>query len=298
MRELGAAPGGVRAVSCGELLGMDIPPRSVLLSPWLTAQSLSMIVAARGVGKTHCALGIAYALAAGGEFLGWKAPRPVRVLYVDGEMPAGTIQERLKEIFDKAEVSPDNLRIVTPDLQEPRGAMPDLATADGRRMLDAEARWAEVIVIDNLSCLVRNARENEGDDWVALQTWVLQLRAEGRSVVLVHHEGRSGQPRGTSRREDVLDIVIALKHPDGYVATEGARFEIHFTKSRALSGEDVAPREAWLTDRVWQVKPVLAGLGAQIAELVGNGMNQAAVARQLGVDKSTVSRHCTGSRRG
>lgn len=47
-----------------------------------------MIYAPRGVGKTHVALGIAYAVTSGGQFLGWQASKPRGVLYLDGEMPA------------------------------------------------------------------------------------------------------------------------------------------------------------------------------------------------------------------
>src|SRR5215470_9289787 len=75
-------------VDLGAFLAEPIPPRESLLSPILLEQSLAMIHAWRGVGKTHVALGIAYAVASGGSFLGWKAERPRKVLYLDGEMPA------------------------------------------------------------------------------------------------------------------------------------------------------------------------------------------------------------------
>ena len=46
-----------------------------------------MVYAKRGVGKTHFALGVAYAVAAGAKFLSWQAETPRKVLYIDGEMP-------------------------------------------------------------------------------------------------------------------------------------------------------------------------------------------------------------------
>ena len=51
-----------------------------------------------------------------------------------------------------------------------------------------------------------------------MQAWLLRLRRQGVAVLLVHHAGRSGNPRGTSKREDVLDTVIQLKHPEDYDA--------------------------------------------------------------------------------
>src|SRR6185312_11745619 len=40
------------------LLGREFQPREQLLAPWLTSQSLAMVYARRGVGKTHFALGV------------------------------------------------------------------------------------------------------------------------------------------------------------------------------------------------------------------------------------------------
>ena len=48
--------------------------------------------------KNHVALGIAYAVATGGRFLKWDAPVASKALYVDGEMPAVAMQERLKRL--------------------------------------------------------------------------------------------------------------------------------------------------------------------------------------------------------
>ena len=58
-----------------------------------------MVHAWRGVGKTYFALGAAYAVASGGAFLKWRAERPRKVLYVDGEMPGAAIKERLAAII-------------------------------------------------------------------------------------------------------------------------------------------------------------------------------------------------------
>ena len=89
---------GLRLVSVDELFALELPPREMLLAPFLPRQGLVLIVAKRGVGKTHIALGIAYAVATGGTFLRWNAPAAKKVLYIDGEMPASLMQERLTMI--------------------------------------------------------------------------------------------------------------------------------------------------------------------------------------------------------
>jgi hypothetical protein len=49
----------------------------------------------------------------------------------------------------------------------------------------------------------------------------------------------------TSRREDALDTVIALRRPEDYSPEEGARFEIHFEKLRnRVDGNAAVPFEA------------------------------------------------------
>lgn len=101
-----------------EMLSREFLPSEMLLSPWLASQSLSMIHAWRGTGKTHVALGVAYAVASGGTFLQWQAERPRSVLYIDGEMPGCRLKERLAAIVaanDKEPPSPEMLRIITPN---------------------------------------------------------------------------------------------------------------------------------------------------------------------------------------
>jgi hypothetical protein len=73
---------------------------------------------------------------------------------------------------------------------------------------------------------------------------LLRLRRQGIAVLLVHHAGVNGRQRGTSRREDALDTVIALRHPEDYIPIQGARFEVHFEKLRGMAGEAAAPFEA------------------------------------------------------
>jgi hypothetical protein len=71
--------------------------------------------------------------------------------------------------------------------------------------------------------------------------------APGYRYLLVHHSGKSGEQRGTSRREDVLDTVIGLRRPEHYEPQQGARFEVHVEKSRAHFGDARRPFEASLT---------------------------------------------------
>ena len=97
----------LRAETLVSFLSLVIPPREMVLDPILPKQGLAMLHSWRGIGKTHCALGIGYAVASGGGFLRWKAPSPRKVLYIDGEMPAVAMQERLAAVVNGSGPEPD-----------------------------------------------------------------------------------------------------------------------------------------------------------------------------------------------
>jgi DNA-binding CsgD family transcriptional regulator len=249
---------------------------------------------ARGVGKTHVALNIAYAVASGGEFLGWKADKPRGVLYLDGEMPAVVMQERLASIttsHEKEAVAPFN--ILTPDMQS--HGMPDLSTLEGQRAIEPYIVDVELIIVDNISTLCRSSKENEAEGWLPIQDWALRMRASGRSVLFVHHASKNGGQRGTSKREDVLDTVIALKHPNDYNPSDGATFEMHFEKSRSFCGDDAQSMIARLTTdnqrQCWSVNTLEKSTYERVAELAQDGLKQHEIAEELDINKSTVSRH-------
>ncbi len=283
-------------VGLHEFLTNDLPAREEILSPWLLSQSLSMIYSWRGVGKTHVALGIAYAIASGSSFLGWKASTARQVLYIDGEMPAPALQSRLAAIVaaSDAQPQPGMLRIVTPDLQS--GAMPDLATREGQDVINGVIGDAEVIIVDNLSCLVRGGgRENEAESWLAVGEWASAMRVRGRSVVFIHHSGKNGAQRGTSKREDMLDCVICLKRPCDYTAIDGAVFELHYEKARNLFGADTDPFEAKLTAnekglQAWTMRKVSATNFDKVVALAKEGLTQPEISMELGINRSNVSR--------
>lgn len=123
-------------------------------------------------------------------------------------MPAATIQERLSKIAQASEkqlLDPSFLGLITPDLQE--AGIRDLSTYEGQSDINQYLEDFDVLILDNLSTLVRSGNENEAESWVAVQEWVLTLRKAGKSVIFIHHAGKGGQQRGTSKKEDVLDTV-------------------------------------------------------------------------------------------
>jgi hypothetical protein len=274
----------LRVVSAPELLSMDLSPRKLVFDPWLPEKGLAMVYGPRGIGKTHFILGTAHAIATGGSFLKWKAPTPGRIMIIDGEMPTAALRERLMSYGEM----PDTLAFLAADMQERDF---NLSNEAHQRDLQPLLEGIDVIIVDNIATLTSNGRENEVESWRPVQKWAIQQRREGRSVVFVHHAGKSGQQRGTSGHEDVLDTVISLRRPGDYHPKQGARFELHFEKARSFQGNDAIPFEAMLGANLqWSFKSLSDVTMDRVVELTKEDYAIREIADELGISKSTVQR--------
>jgi putative DNA primase/helicase len=123
---------------------------------------------------------------------------------------------------------------------------------------------------------------------------VLKLRRRNISAMIIHHANKSGDQRGTSRREDVLDTVICLRRPSDYEPTEGARFEVHIEKSRGVAGDALKPFEAKFEVRenaaVWTTRELEDVRLAQVKLLTEDGLSLREIADATGIPKTTVAR--------
>ena len=274
-----------------DFLALDIPPRENLLSPIIAEKSVNMLFGPRGCGKTHLGVGIAVAVATGTRFLRWEAAKPRRVLYIDGEMPAAALIERFKAAtanvanFSFAEL---NLSILASDLRH--DGLPDLSTSEGQDRFAASVEGAALIIADNISTLCRTGKENEAESWGSLQAWALEQRRADRAVLFLHHAGKGGDQRGTSRREDIMDTVIKLSRPPDYTSTEGARMIVEFSKARGIMGRDVEAFEAQLKDGEWTERSAANVRDQSIIALHLEKLPQREIAKDVGTSLGTVNR--------
>ena len=272
---------------------MDLPPRENILDPWLPVQGLAMIHAPRGVGKTFLALNVGYAISAGASFLRWQAPKPRGVLYLDGEMPAATIQERILTIANEFQTPPKAaFNLMTPDLQPLDSPLLNLGTMEGQARIDRHITDdIDLVIVDNISTLCRSGKENEAHSWDKIQAWALGWRKRGKAVLFVHHSGKSGRQRGTSKKEDVLDTVIFLRPPLDRKPSSGARFQVIFEKQRGFYGRDAEPFEAELIDGQWLVSSMELSTYQAVVRLAAEGLSKIEIAQELNIHKSTAGRH-------
>lgn len=155
----------LRPLDIHTLFARHIPEREMILDPVIPQKGLAMLYSARGIGKTHVAVGISCAAATGTRFLKWSAPTPRRVLHVDGEMAAVDLRERFRHVLHGSVVKPASgfLSVLSADLIDL--GIGNLASAKVQQELDPWLAGVELLVLDNLSSLTAVIRDNDAESW-------------------------------------------------------------------------------------------------------------------------------------
>ncbi|HEY4170316.1 MAG TPA: AAA family ATPase [Reyranella sp.] len=268
-----------------DLAQAAFPPPEAILGPILSRGGQCLLYGLPGLGKSLVALGIAHAAATGGSFLGWHAPRPHRVLYIDGYTAPAEMKRRLA-LFGPP---PASLQF---SLAHNMAPGLDLTELESQARLMAGWRRPELVVLDDLASLA--GPHGAAERWNALQRFLLLQRRLERAVLLVHDVSREGQPTGDSPHEnvprDVLDVVLTLRRPVDWQAQDGPRVEIHVEKARGLDGDMFAPIEAELRDGRWRwhyARPPQFTRGVALLE---SGLGAEAMGRVLGISRASAFR--------
>lgn len=204
--------------------------------------SIVQIHAFRGVGKTNTALNLAAALACKGKpFFRWQSVRPMRVLYVEGELPGADMQRLVLQ--QATEATSENFHVMTLGNQ-PTFRFPKIVTPKGQKGIERyiEEHQIEVLFLDSLSTLA-NIAMNDEENQLAIGDWFMRLRTGLRvTVIYLQHDGKSGQQRGHSKHEDLLDLSMHLTWAGDYQGVEGLRAHFHIDKARrpVSDGQDMS----------------------------------------------------------
>lgn len=283
-------------LSCPEMLAVKLPQRKSLLTPVIKEGQTAMIHGWRGTGKSFFVQALAVAVASGSKFLDWHAEQCSKVLLIDGEMSGHELQERIQQQILALGADPgDNLRILANDFQKDYVSIPNLGSLEGQIKIEKHLKDVDLVIIDNLSCLCNAGPENEAESWAPVQEWLRDIKKTGLSVILVHHSGKSGLQRGTSKREDILDLVLGLKRPMGYQERDGARFVVNFEKSRGLYGASVEPFEVALQadqqgQPLWTHISVELSIKDLVVRLHDESYSVREISEEIGRSKSQVQR--------
>jgi len=287
----------VTSLNANQLLDYQGAEPDPIWGPTICSHNLVMVVAPTGLGKTWFTMKLLHTVASGGKFLAWSVTRPRRGLYVDGELGLMGMKRRFKAVQAEAPYSPkgDYFRVLTKDHCGPR--LWNISDPADQKKYNKEIGNADVIVFDNLlSCnFPLDGRDDEVRQWQRILPWFHALRDSGRTVIVVHHTGKSGDQLGTSVKENWLDTSIELKPPDTYRPISGTEFTLKFRKTRDVKRCDAMPMEVqYLTgeDAVgrWSWSPVEDAKTKQVESLRLDGLTKREVARTLGISYLEVSR--------
>ena len=226
-----------------------------------------------GLGKSRFAMRLAYAAAAGTEFLHWPAGRACNVLYVDYEMGADELRGRVIELIEDQKLSSlPNLHLIAYD--EFDKGIPPLDTEAGQRFMlrQIERFGAEFIIIDNLMASV--AGQVTEETWKAVEPFVFALSRRGVCQLWLHHTGHDkSRAYGTRTMAWKMTSTFHLHPlPDPLARIS---FEMRADKPpRSLALEHRAEADAYhvrFADSGWASMPMLGG-GTEQEEAKGGAI--------------------------
>ena len=91
----------------------------------------------------------------------------------------------------------------------------------------------DLVILDNFSTLGEVEDENAASSFNAIQQFLLQLKVQGVATMLVHHAGKSGDFRGSSKLAATFETIIKLERLGSSVEHGAAAFRVRWDKVRA-----------------------------------------------------------------
>lgn len=288
------------AIDADDFLQIEIPPKKNILKPWLRGQSIILISGWRGTGKTWFTLSMLDNISRSQAFGPWEVEEAMSSLYIDAEMSAGDIQERLYALERGSNTKRQFPLMIYSDAYANSLGMPRANLRSERWRKDLKQylidRDLKLIAFDNIASLCPGIDENVKQAWDPMNQFLLDLRFSGITSILLHHTNKMGDQRGTSAREDNIDISMTLFQPSDYSSDQGARFVVKFKKTRIATKDlslmhDLEFQLVELEDRVeWTWANIRRKNKLQVLRLIDEGVQQADIAKSLGVSGAYVSK--------
>jgi hypothetical protein len=285
----------LRLIDGRELLTMDTSPLEFVIDPILPTQGLGMLYAWRGCGKTYFMLDGCYSISIGAaKWCQWRIPKARRVVYVDGELPHNQLQARWQGIVKAHGMQPPEEGMMNFINRTIDKRAPNIAELQGQRLIEDHLQEGTFLVLDNISALCRTGKEDE-EGWASTQEWLIELRHKGITTQLLHHAGKSGAQRGTSKREDFLDAILMMRHPSDYSPDQLLRCEVHCEKYRGDDADAVLPFEVRLESdslggSVFTHRALQDVVEKRAIEMFGMGMKVTEIADDLHLSRFQVYR--------
>ncbi|MBC3919225.1 AAA family ATPase [Undibacterium sp. CY18W] len=279
------------------LTKISVPNRKKHWGKLILSNQTGMFYGPRGCGKTWLLMGIAISISSGVSFLDHHPFKQRRVIYLDGEMDISSFKDRLIMMCDSLDTPPPkNLSIFTPESFA--GLMPSITDPVGQTQIDQMigTEW-DVVIVDNYSAWSGDGRETP-EAFAPLAKWMLAHKHAGRCVIVVHHSGKKGGQRGSSRHEDALDWSVSLNPVDNKSTDGSLRIQMTWEKKRHLASDEALPITVVMAKSTkgelqWEYSRghSVSAIASKIISMKANNMSSAEIANQLKIDRSTVNRH-------
>lgn len=279
-----------------QLMDLETEEPTQLWGPAVCTHNLVMIYGGTGIGKSHFAWKMLHTIASGGRFLNHVVRQPSKALLIEGELGLSATKKRLAMIQADAPYSPrgDYLRILSKD--DCGGRLWNISDPKHQKHYNAVIGDANVILIDNLLSSVFPVDKFDDDvkQWERIIPWLFMIRDSGRTVILIHHTGKSGTQLGTSIKENWLDTNIQLKLPDNPLPIRGTEFELHYRKTRDVKRCDALPLHVEYVEggdgvSRWNWSPLEDSQKQTIQQMKAEGLTRREVAKQLGISYREVN---------
>jgi len=231
-------------VRLDDLLAQELTPAVRLFGP-IMRPSVALMHAPPGVGKSMLAHEIAWAVASGkSQFTRYPLPNwqfdaePCNVLIIDGELPMDELRRRMAVLRGGRSALRLSL-LANAQLFEQEQELIDISRSASRERISrlVEDGAIGLLILDNLATLTGPLYDEDGAQAQrVINEWQAGLRQSGCSVMLIHHDNKTGGQRGSSDRETICDLIIHLeRRPD--VGIERAEFEVQFRKARFIESQ-------------------------------------------------------------
>lgn len=208
------------------------PPPNWLIDGLISKGDTTLVVGPSGIGKSWLTLGVTVAVAEDWKsFLGCDVTNVPqgggRVLYVDGENPLDVVLHRLRKL-GLTEVGMDNVRYLWNC-----GVRLD---RDPEKFLDEALDFQPtLVVLDSLTRLHTQDENSAGSMAQLMNDGIQQIAREtGCATLLIHHDNKAGQPRGSV--DIMASVDAALQAQTAGEANPGSFYLRQIKSRRILSG--------------------------------------------------------------
>lgn len=286
-------------LSSQKFINIQMPERQSYLYPIICEKQIILLSGYRGVGKSFFGLSLANAITTGKDFGPWKMGNSVPALYLDGEMAIQDVKQRLL-LLNPSDERKSPLHIYNDayanTLGIPRASLLNemWRTEIKRILLKLKIK---LFIIDNIASLAPGIDENNKKEWDVVNQWLIELRFAGITTLLLHHTGKNGNDqRGTSAREDNVDLSILLKRPPNYSPENGADFIVSFSKSRVPFDALKMMQDYRFTlaqdeagNALWAYGTAKAEIKKEVQRMLAEGYSNKEIVETMQISKGYVS---------